>query len=67
MNKLRKSGSGFSIIPSPLNYLHYQFSKHDFYIQIEFIDDYENKLEIIFVKKPLFKVKSECFNNPLTC
>lgn len=46
-------------------YLHYQFPKHDFYIQIDCIDDYENKLEIITAKKPLFK--GEEFNNLLCC
>ena len=46
-------------------YLHYQFPKHDFYIQIESIDDYENKLEIITAKKPLFK--GEEFKNLLCC
>lgn len=46
-------------------YLHYQFSKHDFYIQIESIDDYENKLEITIATKPLFK--GEEFKNLLCC
>lgn len=46
-------------------YLHYQFPKHNFYIQIESIDDYENKLEIITAKKPLFK--GEEFKNLLCC